>query len=72
MTAAYFFGQKAMTKFKALPLDYPVGTQGNKNLQSEYSVPRPRFEPAISLTHTCTTMFLSKPTCLVTKGLLNH
>jgi hypothetical protein len=59
-----------MTKFKVLPLDFPVGTQKNDNPHSMYPAPQPTFEPAISLTHT--TAFRPKPTCLVIQGLLDY
>jgi hypothetical protein len=59
-----------MTQFKALPLHFPVGTEENNNPHTVYPVPQPRFEPAISLTHT--TAFRTKPTCLVIQGLLDY
>jgi hypothetical protein len=59
-----------MTTFKALPLDFRVGTQENNNPQSVHSLTQPRYEPAISLTHT--TVFRPKPTCSVIQGLLDY
>jgi hypothetical protein len=59
-----------MTKLKALPLDFPVGTQENNSPHSVYPVPQPRFEPASSLTHTAA--FRPKPTRLVIQGILDY
>ena len=59
-----------MNKSKSLHLDFPVITQQNNNPHSVYPVPQPRFEPAISLTHT--TAFRPKLTCFVIQGILDY
>jgi hypothetical protein len=51
-------------------MHFPAGTEENNNPHSAYPVPRPRFETAISLTHT--TAFRPKPTCWVIQGFLDY